>query len=142
MGSKEGEQQTCSCRPSMTMATSQSKNMTASAPTVTFFSHFPSFIFILSVLPQGCSNCGYCLPFTENTSVCKDKYDSTQSNDYEEDGSEFAIQYGSGSVTGMFSKDTVTIAQDIAVKHQKFAEVQDAAGMGVAYVMGKVRLFR
>lgn len=86
---------------------------------------------------KGCSNCGYCLPFTENTSVCKDKYDSTQSNDYEEDGSEFAIQYGSGSVTGMFSKDTVTLAQDIAVRHQKFAEVQDAAGMGVAYVMGK-----
>lgn len=86
---------------------------------------------------KGCQNCGYCLPFTENTSVCKDKYDSTQSTDYEEDGSDFAIQYGSGSVTGFFSKDTVTLAQDIAVKHQKFAEVNDALGMGVGYIMGK-----
>lgn len=86
---------------------------------------------------KGCQNCGYCLPFTENTSVCKDKYDSAQSTDYEEDGSDFAIQYGSGSVTGFFSKDTVTLAQDIAVKHQKFAEVNDALGMGVGYIMGK-----
>jgi cathepsin D len=86
---------------------------------------------------KGCQNCGYCLPFTENTSVCKDKYDSTQSTDFEEDGSDFAIQYGSGSVTGFFSKDTVTLAQDIAVKHQKFAEVNDALGMGIGYVMGK-----
>lgn len=86
---------------------------------------------------KGCQNCGYCLPFTENTSVCKDKYDSTQSTDFEEDGSDFAIQYGSGSVTGFFSKDTVTLAQDIAVKSQKFAEVNDALGMGIGYVMGK-----
>lgn len=85
----------------------------------------------------GCQNCGYCNPFTQNTSVCKDKYDSSKSHDYEEDGSEFAIQYGSGSVTGTFSKDTVTLAQDIAVAHQKFAEVNNAAGMGIAYVMGK-----
>mmetsp|Transcript_18969 Transcript_18969/g.41048 ORF Transcript_18969/g.41048 Transcript_18969/m.41048 type:complete len:431 (+) Transcript_18969:60-1352(+) len=85
----------------------------------------------------GCQNCGYCNPFTENTSVCKDKYDSSKSKDYEEDGSEFNIQYGSGSVTGTFSKDTVTLAQDIAVKHQKFAEVNNALGMGIGYVMGK-----
>ena len=85
----------------------------------------------------GCSSCGYCNPFTEGTSICKDKYDSSSSHDYEEDGSDFAIQYGSGSVTGAFSKDTVTLAQDIAVKHQKFAEVDNASGMGIGYIMGK-----
>eukprot|EP00566_Odontella_aurita_P013644 CAMPEP_0113571006 /NCGR_PEP_ID=MMETSP0015_2-20120614/25311_1 /TAXON_ID=2838 /ORGANISM="Odontella" /LENGTH=448 /DNA_ID=CAMNT_0000473903 /DNA_START=817 /DNA_END=2163 /DNA_ORIENTATION=+ /assembly_acc=CAM_ASM_000160 len=86
---------------------------------------------------KGCQNCGYCNPFTQNTSICKDKYDSSQSSHYNKDGADFEIQYGSGSVKGMFSKDTVTLAQDIAVHDQRFAEVQDAKGMGVAYVMGK-----
>jgi len=45
--------------------------------------------------------------------------------------------YGSGSVSGIFSRDTVTLAQDIKVKHQRFAEVEDAKGLGLAYVMGK-----
>jgi len=89
-------------------------------------------------MPQkGCTHCGYCNPLTKNTSLCKDKYDSSKSDDYEEDGADFEIQYGSGSVKGVFSKDTVTLAQDIAVHHQRFAEVSDAGGMGVGYVMGK-----
>lgn len=86
---------------------------------------------------KGCQNCGYCNPFTKNTSLCKDKYDSSDSSDFKEDGADFEIQYGSGSVKGMFSKDTVTLAQDIAVHSQRFAEVQDAKGMGIAYAMGK-----
>jgi hypothetical protein len=45
--------------------------------------------------------------------------------------------YGSGSVNGFWSFDTVTLADDIAVSHQRFAEVQDAGGLGMAYALGK-----
>jgi len=86
---------------------------------------------------KGCSNCGYCNPITQHTSVCKDKYDAVSSRTYREYGADFEIMYGSGSVSGIFSRDTVTLAQDIKVKHQRFAEVEDAKGLGLAYVMGK-----
>jgi hypothetical protein len=45
--------------------------------------------------------------------------------------------YGSGSVTGFFSKDSVTLADDIVVKSQRFAEVADAGGLGMMYFLGK-----
>ena len=45
--------------------------------------------------------------------------------------------YGSGSVSGYFSVDSVTLAQDLVVQNQRFAEVQDAGGLGIAYALGK-----
>jgi len=79
----------------------------------------------------GCKHCG--LPFIGN----KSKYDHQKSSTYAEDGTEFNIMYGSGSVTGFFSKDSVTIADDIVIEGQRFAEIQDAGGLGVAYSLGK-----
>lgn len=79
----------------------------------------------------GCTHCG--LPFISH----KSKYDETKSSTYEEDGDEFSIMYGSGSVKGFFSKDDVTLADDIVIGEQGFAEVTDAGGLGVAYSLGK-----
>ena len=45
--------------------------------------------------------------------------------------------YGSGSVNGFWSNDHVTLAQDIVVTSQRFAEIQDAGGLGMAYSLGK-----
>lgn len=79
----------------------------------------------------GCTHCG--LPFISH----KSKYDETKSSSYEEDGDDFSIMYGSGSVKGFFSKDDVTLADDIVINEQGFAEVTDAGGLGVAYSLGK-----
>lgn len=49
------------------------------------------------------------------------KYYSEESSTYEEDGREFSIEYGSGSLTGFFSRDTLHIG-GIAVEDQVFAE--------------------
>lgn len=79
----------------------------------------------------GCSHCGN--PFFGK----KSKYDHDASDSYVEDGGVFDIMYGSGSVSGFFSQDTVTLAEDLAVQNQRFAEVQDAGGLGMAYALGK-----
>jgi len=79
----------------------------------------------------GCSHCG--LPFISH----KSKYDESKSSSYEEDGDVFEIMYGSGSVKGFFSKDDITLADDIVIDEQGFAEVTDAGGLGVAYSLGK-----
>ncbi|CAJ1952280.1 unnamed protein product [Cylindrotheca closterium] len=79
----------------------------------------------------GCKHCG--LPFIGK----KSKYDHQTSSSYMEDGAEFNIMYGSGSVKGYFSKDSVTIADDIIIEGQRFAEIEDAGGLGIAYSLGK-----
>jgi len=80
----------------------------------------------------GCKNCGYWF-----INGGKSKYDETKSSSFQKDGSDFHIQYGSGDVQGFFSVDQVTLADDIVVANQKFAEVSDAGGLGVGYVMGQ-----
>ncbi|KAF8760360.1 aspartic peptidase A1 [Rhizoctonia solani] len=60
------------------------------------------------------------------------KYDSSASNTYKANGTEFAIQYGSGSLSGFMSQDTLTIG-DIAVKHQDFAEATKEPGLAFAF---------
>ena len=79
----------------------------------------------------GCVHCGN--PFFGK----KSKYDHETSSTYSEDGATFEIMYGSGSVSGFFSLDDVTIADDIVVNGQRFAEIQDAGGLGMAYALGK-----
>lgn len=79
----------------------------------------------------GCTHCGN--PFFGK----KSKYDHDTSNSYKEDGGDFNIMYGSGSVTGFFSVDDVLLADDIVVSQQRFAEIQDAGGLGLAYALGK-----
>jgi len=79
----------------------------------------------------GCTHCG--LPFISH----KSKYDESKSSTYESDGADFEIQYGSGSVKGFFSKDDVTLGDDIVINDVGFAEVTDAGGLGMAYSVGK-----
>jgi len=79
-----------------------------------------------------CLNCGDSL-----VQGGKSKYNEAESSTYQQDGSDFKITYGSGSVKGYFSQDTVTLADDIAITGQKFAEVQDAGGLGRRYSIGK-----
>ena len=67
----------------------------------------------------------------------KHKYDHDKSSSYQEDGNKFEIMYGSGSVNGFWSNDDVTLAEDIVVTSQRFAEIQDAGGLGMAYSLGK-----
>merc|ERR1712178_435029 len=47
------------------------------------------------------------------------KYDSTKSSTYIKNGSDFSIQYGSGSLTGFASEDDVTIG-NVSVSKQLF----------------------
>lgn len=49
------------------------------------------------------------------------KYYGEKSSTYQEDGREFSIEYGSGSLTGFFSRDTLQIG-DMSVPDQVFAE--------------------
>eukprot|EP00934_Nitzschia_sp_Nitz4_P002680 Nitzschia sp. Nitz4//scaffold234_size30613//7176//8631//NITZ4_007959-RA/size30613-augustus-gene-0.25-mRNA-1//1//CDS//3329543404//2670//frame0 len=79
----------------------------------------------------GCTHCG--LPIIGR----KSKYDHSKSSSYTSDGADFEITYGSGSVSGFFSQDDVTLAEDLVIDSQRFAEIQDAGGLGVAYSLGK-----
>lgn len=59
-------------------------------------------------------------------------YDSSASSTYKKNGTEFAIQYGSGSLEGFVSKDDVSIG-DIKIKGQDFAEATNEPGLAFAF---------
>jgi len=83
-------------------------------------------------VPQvNCKHCG--IPFI----APKTKYDPSKSSTYEVNGTDFEITYGSGSVTGTMAADIVTLAPDLAVQEQLFAMINDAGGLGMAYLLGK-----
>ncbi|CAJ1390051.1 unnamed protein product [Effrenium voratum] len=63
-------------------------------------------------------------------------YDHSKSSTYKKNGTTFAIQYGSGPVSGVFSADTVTIG-DLQLKDYTFAEVDKTSGLGLGYRLGK-----
>jgi saccharopepsin len=60
------------------------------------------------------------------------KYDSSASSTYAKNGSVFEIHYGSGSLTGFVSQDTMTIG-DLTVKKQDFAEATEEPGLAFAF---------
>ncbi len=63
------------------------------------------------------------------------RYTSDKSSTYGKDGTPFDIVYVSGSVSGAYSSDDVKVGSLVA-KGQKFAEVSDASGLGVPYIVG------
>jgi len=62
------------------------------------------------------------------------KYKSSKSSTYKENGTAFAIKYGSGSMEGFLSQDDVTLG-DLTVKGQTFAEATKEPGL--AFLVAK-----
>ncbi|KAJ2513173.1 aspartic proteinase precursor [Coemansia sp. RSA 2049] len=60
------------------------------------------------------------------------KYDHSQSSTYKPNGTDFAIHYGSGSLEGYLSQDTVRIG-DLEIKGQDFAEATKEPGLTFAF---------
>jgi saccharopepsin len=85
------------------------------------------------ILDTGSSNLW--VPSSKCTSIAcflHAKYDSSASSTFTENGTEFSIQYGSGSMEGFVSQDTLTIG-DISMKDQHFAEATKEPGLAFAF---------
>jgi saccharopepsin len=85
------------------------------------------------VLDTGSSNLW--VPSTSCTSIAcflHTKYDSSASSTYKANGTEFAIRYGSGSLEGFVSQDTMTLG-DLTIKKQDFAEATKEPGLAFAF---------
>lgn len=60
------------------------------------------------------------------------KYDHGSSSTYKKNGTDFEIRYGSGSMEGFVSQDTMSIG-DLQIKNQLFAEATKEPGLAFAF---------
>ena len=60
------------------------------------------------------------------------KYDATSSSSYKENGTTFEIRYGSGSLSGFVSSETLDFA-GMEIKNQLFAEATEEPGLAFAF---------
>ena len=67
-------------------------------------------------------------PFYDIACMLHHRYDSGSSSTYQDDGRKMEIQYGTGSMKGFISKDTVCVA-DVCVEQQEFAEATSEPGL-------------
>jgi len=67
-------------------------------------------------------------PFYDIACMLHHRYDSGSSSSYAEDGRKMQIQYGTGSMKGFISKDTVCVAE-VCVEAQEFAEATSEPGL-------------
>lgn len=63
-------------------------------------------------------------------------YKHDDSSTYKPNGTVFAVRYGSGPVSGFFSRDDINIGE-YDVEDYNFAEVNNTKGLGLAYTIGK-----
>jgi len=63
-------------------------------------------------------------------------YSHDKSTTYHKNGTIFKILYGSGPVSGYFSRDDVKLGE-LVLKDYNFAEVDNTGGLGPAYFIGK-----
>lgn len=85
------------------------------------------------ILDTGSSNLW--VPSVKCTSIAcflHSTYDSSMSQTYKANGSSFEITYGSGSMKGMVSEDTLMLG-DIEIKNQLFAEAEKEPGLAFAF---------
>ena len=62
------------------------------------------------------------------------KFDSQKSHTFKENGTEFAIQYGTGSLTGIISNDVLKVG-DLEINGQDFGESVEEPGL--TFVVGR-----